>query len=105
MTSYVVGRRTHENGIRMALGAEPRQVIRLVLAGTARAAIIGLGVGYLASMGAAAMLGDYLYGLSPFDPRAYIEVALVLAAAAVIAAYFPARRATRIDPLHALRVD
>jgi len=103
--AYVVKQRTREIGIRMALGAEPRQVIRLVLSGATRAALIGLGVGYLASMGAAKLLDEYLYGVSPYDPRAYAAVAIVLSISGTAAAYFPARRATRIDPLNALRVE
>ncbi|HLW77789.1 MAG TPA: FtsX-like permease family protein, partial [Bryobacteraceae bacterium] len=103
--AYAVQQRTKEIGIRMALGADSSQVIRLVLAGATRAALIGLGVGYLASMGAARLIADYLYGTSPYNPLAYFEVAAVLGAAALAAAYFPARRATRIDPLNALRVE
>jgi predicted permease len=103
--AYVVQQRTKEIGIRMALGAEPRQVIALVLAGTARAAIIGLAIGYVAALGAAKLLAEYLYGVSPYDPRAYFEVAAILAISALAAAYLPARRATRVDPLNALRVE
>jgi predicted permease len=103
--AYVVQQRTKEIGIRMALGAEPKQVIALVLAGTARAAIIGLAVGYVAAAGCAKLLAEYLYGVSPYDPRAYFEVAAILAISALAAAYLPARRATRVDPLTALRVE
>jgi predicted permease len=103
--AYVVQQRTKEIGIRMALGAEPRQVIALVLAGTARAAIIGLAIGYLAATAGAKLLAEYLYGVSPYDPRAYFEVAAILAISALAAAYLPARRATRVDPLNALRVE
>jgi predicted permease len=103
--AYVVQQRSKEIGIRMALGAEPKQVIGLVLAGTARAAIIGLAIGYIAAAGAAKLLAEYLYGVSPYDPRAYFEVAAILAISALAAAYLPARRATRVDPLTALRVE
>jgi ABC-type antimicrobial peptide transport system permease subunit len=103
--AFVVQQRTKEIGIRMALGAEPKQVIALVLAGTARAAIIGLAIGYVAAAGAAKLLAEYLYGVSPYDPRAYFEVAAILAISALAAAYLPARRATRVDPLTALRVE
>ncbi len=103
--AYVVQQRTQEIGIRMALGAEPKQVIALVLAGTARAAIIGLAIGYVAAAGCAKLLAEYLYGVSPYDPRAYFEVAAILAISALAAAYLPARRATRVDPLTALRVE
>jgi predicted permease len=103
--AYVVQQRTQEIGIRMALGAEPKQVIALVLAGTARAAVIGLAIGYVAAAGCAKLLAEYLYGVSPYDPRAYFEVAAILAISALAAAYLPARRATRVDPLTALRVE
>jgi len=103
--AYVVQQRTKEIGIRMALGAEPKQVIALVLAGTARAAIIGLAIGYVAAAGGAKLLAEYLYGVSPYDSRAYFEVAAILAISALAAAYLPARRATRVDPLTALRVE
>jgi hypothetical protein len=103
--AYVVQQRTKEIGIRMALGASPNQVIALVLSGTARAAIIGLGIGYVAAAGCAKLLAEYLYGVSPYDPRAYFEVAAILAISALAAAYLPARRATRVDPLTALRVE
>jgi predicted permease len=103
--AYVVQQRTKEIGIRMALGAEPKQVIALVLAGTTRAAIIGLAIGYVAAAGCARLLAEYLYGVSPYDPRAYFEVAAILAISALAAAYLPARRATRVHPLNALRVE
>ncbi len=89
----------------MALGAEPKQVIALVLAGTARAAIIGLAIGYVAATGVAKLLADYLYGVSPYDPRAYFAVAAILAISGLAAAYLPALRATRVDPLSALRIE
>jgi len=99
--AYVVQQRTKEIGIRMALGAAPKQVIELVLGGTARAALIGLAIGYVAAAGAAKLLAEYLYGVSPYDPRAYFEVAAILAISALLAAYIP----TRVDPLTALRVE
>ena len=103
--AYAVQQRTKEIGIRMALGAEPRQVIALVLSGTTRAAIVGLAIGYIGAAGCAKLLAEYLYGVSPYDPRAYFEVAAILAISALAAAYLPARRATRVDPLNALRVE
>jgi len=103
--AYVVQQRTKEIGIRMALGAAPEQVIALVLSGTARAAIAGLAIGYVAAAGLAKFMAQYLYGVSPYDPRAYAGVAAVLAISGLIAAYLPARRATAVDPLAALRVE
>jgi predicted permease len=103
--AYVVQQRTKEIGIRMALGADPSQVIGLVLSGAARAALVGLAIGFVAAAGVAKLLAEYLYGVSPYDPRAYFEVAAILAISALAAAYLPARRATRVDPLNALRVE
>ncbi len=103
--AYVVQQRTKEIGIRMALGAPPKQVIVLVLAGTARAAIIGLAIGYVAAAGFAKFLAQYLYGVSPYDPRAYLEVAAILAISGLAAAFLPARRAVAVDPLNALRIE
>ena len=103
--AYVVEQRTKEIGICMALGAAPGQVIAPVLLGTARAALVGLVIGYVAAAGFARFIAQYLYGVSPYDPRAYLGVAGILAISGFIAAYLPARRATRVDPLAALRVE
>jgi predicted permease len=100
---YVVQQRTKEIGIRMALGARPAEVVRLVLTGASRAVVIGAGVGFLASAPVARMMQRRLSGVSPLEPAAYFAVAVALAAAALAASYFPARRATRIDPMAALR--
>jgi predicted permease len=103
--AYVVEQRTKEIGIRMALGADAKQVLSLVLSGTARAVAIGLMAGFVVAGAAARLLSEYLYGVSPYDPRAYLAVGVVLAIAGLIAAFLPARRATRVDPLAALRVE
>jgi len=102
---YIVQQRTKEIGIRMALGARAPQVISLVLGGTARALFAGLAAGFVGAIAIARLLTNYLYGVSPFDPRAYAAVALVLAAAGLIAAFWPARRAAKIDPMTALRCE
>jgi putative ABC transport system permease protein len=103
--AYVVQQRTKEIGIRMALGARPAQVVRLVLRGSSRAVVIGLGIGLaLALLGSRLML-NLLYGVSPLNPVAYLSVACILAAAGIAASYVPARRASRVDPLQALRHD
>lgn len=103
--AFIIEQRTKEIGIRMTLGAQPQQVITLVLASTTRAVIIGLAAGYLAAAALARLVAGFLYGVSPFDPPAYFAAGAILAAAAIAAAYLPARRATRIDPMRALRID
>jgi putative ABC transport system permease protein len=89
----------------MALGAQSSDVIRLVLGTTVRAVAIGLAVGLLASVAGSRLLRSFLFGLSGIDLLTYAAVALILVVASLIAAYLPARRATRIDPLVALRYE
>lgn len=103
--SYVVHERTREIGIRMAIGARTPQVIRLVLESTARATLGGLAAGFGASLVASRLLTGQLYGVSRLDPTAYAAVAVVLTAAATFATWLPARRASRVDPVTALRVE
>jgi putative ABC transport system permease protein len=103
--SYAVRQRTREIGIRVALGASGRDVIRLVLASSSRAVLVGLGAGAIGAIAASQILRRALYGLSPFDPVAYGSVVVLLAAAALAASYLPARRALKIDPVTALRYD
>jgi predicted permease len=101
--AYAVQQRTKEIGIRMALGAQTAQVVRLVVAGTTRALVLGLVVGFGAAAAAARLIGEYLHGLSPFKPGPYTLSATILALASLAASYIPVRRATRIDPMAALR--
>ena len=101
--AYAVRQRTREIGIRMALGAHPGSITRLVLAGNSRAVTIGAGVGVAGAIAASQVLRSSLYGLSPLDPIAYGGVVLLLTAAATVASYLPARRAVRVDPTLALR--
>ena len=101
--AYAVRQRTREIGIRMALGAHPGAITRLVLAGNSRAVTIGIGVGLAGAIAASQVLRGSLYGLSPLDPIAYGGVVLLLTAAATVASYLPARRAMRVDPTLALR--
>ena len=89
----------------MALGAKPGQVIRMVLGSSSRALLIGLALGFGIALPATRLLRSFLYGVSPVDPAAYIGVTVILAGAGIAAAYSPARRAARIDPLNALRHD
>jgi hypothetical protein len=101
--AYLVQQRTREIGIRMALGARPGDVVRLVLAGNARPVIIGGLLGVMGAVGSARLLQTLLFGLSPFDPLAHAGVACLLALAGFAASYVPVRRAVRIDPVNALR--
>jgi putative ABC transport system permease protein len=103
--AYWVERRTKEIGIRIALGARPEQVIGLVLRGSSRAMLIGLALGFLGAAGISRLLRNFLYGLSPFDPISYALVVAILAAAALLATFLPARRAAKIDPMAALRCE
>jgi len=103
VVAYAVGQRTNEIGIRMALGAGRADILRMVLLGGLRAplcgVVIGLSVGALASK----VLASFLYGITPLDLTTYCAAAALVVVVAVAAAYFPARRATAVDPMVALR--
>jgi putative ABC transport system permease protein len=103
--SDAVGRRTREIGVRMALGAQPRQVLRLVLGEGMALALGGLALGLPASLALARTLKSFLFGIGPGDPLTLVALSLLLAASALLAAYIPARRATRVDPMAALRAE
>jgi predicted permease len=103
--AYSVAQRTSEIGLRMALGAQPRQVLGLVLRQGMLLALIGAGVGVLVALPVARMAGSLLYGVSATDPLTYASITLLLMGIALLACYLPAYRATRIDPLKALRVE
>ncbi len=103
--AYSVAQRTSEIGLRMALGAQPRQVLGLVLRQGMLLAVIGAAVGIIVALPVARMAGNLLYGVSATDPLTYVGITLLLMAVALLACYLPARRATRIDPLIALRVE
>jgi putative ABC transport system permease protein len=103
--SYSVERRTNEIGIRMALGAERSTVFRLVLGEGMRLALIGAVVGIVAALALTRLLQGMLYGVSAHDPLTYAAVAAVLASVAAVACWLPAWRATRVDPIVALRYE
>jgi len=103
--AYSVSQRTRELGIRMALGAQTGQVIQLVLRQGMFLAAIGLAFGLFAAFGSTRLAGSLLYGVNPSDPVIFIGVTSLLAMAAFAACYFPARRALRINPVTALRID
>jgi predicted permease len=103
--SYAVSRRTREMGVRMALGARASEVRRHVLAQALRVALLGTIIGVVAAIPAARLVRTQLYGVEPTDPATLVAVIVVLIAASVAAAYVPARRATKVDPVVALRSD
>jgi hypothetical protein len=103
--SYVVGQRTHEIGIRIALGAQRKDVLALVLREGTRTALLGVGIGLIAALGLTRLMVSVLYGVSAIDPLTFVAVAGVLAAVALAACYIPARRAMRVDPIVALRYE
>ncbi len=105
VVSYVVALRTNEIGVRMALGARPADVQRLVVGGSLVLALLGLGAGTLGALALTRVLRGLLYGVQPTNPLAYLAAAAILGAVAALAAYLPARRAARVDPLVALRYE
>lgn len=103
--SYSVSRRRHEIGLRMALGAGERDVLRLVVRQGMRVALLGAGAGLAGALLLTRLMSTLLYGVGSSDPATFVAVTLTLTAVALVASYIPARRATRIDPLVALRHD
>jgi putative ABC transport system permease protein len=103
--SYMIGRRMHELGIRIALGAQRTDVVRLVVRETLPMVSAGVGIGLLASAGLTRFIRSMLYQVAPNDPLTFAGVAVVLALVAMLAAFVPTRRASRVDPIIALRTD
>jgi predicted permease len=103
--SYVVGQRTHEIGIRMALGAQRSDVLRLMLGEGMRMALVGVAIGIVVALGLTHIMVKMLFGVSATDPVTFASVAIVLSAVALAACYIPARRAMSVDPIVALRYE
>jgi predicted permease len=103
--SFSVSQRTHEIGIRVALGALPRQILWMICRQGLLITAVGLAAGLLAAMGIAQLIRDFLVGVTPTDPLTYAGVSVLLAVTVFVACYIPARRATRVDPMVALRYE
>jgi putative ABC transport system permease protein len=103
--SYMVSQRTHEIGVRMALGASPHEVLKLVVGHSLTMASIGLTLGLAATFGLARFLSSLLYGIQPGDPATLLGVSVGLTFIAALACYLPARRAMSVDPMVALRYE
>jgi len=105
LVAYAVSRRTHEIGIRMALGAQPMQVLRVFLGKTATLLLFGSSAGFALALGAGPLIASIVYETQPRDPLVMFSVWLAIALLGLFASWSPARRATRVDPLVALRYE
>jgi predicted permease len=103
--SYIASQRTHEIGIRMALGAKQRDVLQMVLSQAGKMAVIGVGIGVVVGFGLMRLMASILFGVSTHDPITFSCVALLLIFVALAACYIPARRAAKVDPMVALRYE
>jgi ABC-type antimicrobial peptide transport system permease subunit len=101
--AYMVGQRSREIGLRMALGAERTDILKLIVTKGVVLSMIGIIAGVIFSVSATSMMASVLYGVRPHDPAVFLAVPLLLFAVAVLASYLPARRATNVDPMFALR--
>ena len=105
LTSYTVARRTNEIGVRMALGARPRDVRRMIMRESLVLVLVGIGLGGAAALAAGRLVASLLFGLQPTDPATMTAAILVVAGVSALAGYLPARRASSVDPMAALRQE
>jgi ABC-type antimicrobial peptide transport system permease subunit len=103
--SFAVGQRTREIGVRVALGAQQGDVLRMVIGQGALLALAGVGLGVLGALAVTRVVASMLFNVSPSDPLSFASIALLLTAVALLASWIPARRAMRVDPLVALRAE
>ena len=103
--SFLVSQRTREIGVRIALGAQRRDVLYLVIKEGAKFSFAGIGIGLTGAFLVTRLMSSELYGVSPLDPLTYVGVAMVMAAVTLLACYIPTRRAMRVDPMEALRYE
>jgi putative ABC transport system permease protein len=103
--SFSVSQRTQEFGVRMALGAEASDVRRMMIRQGLRLAAVGIGIGLAGAVGVTRLIGTLLYNVTPTDPLSFAAVVTLMLGVAAGAAYLPARRATKVDPMVALRTE